>query len=535
MIDLIYLYLLLLSIFSLGILGSPRLLFDFGSGTQEISFTDESSRLNDGDWHQLDIYFDSNIVRLVVDNCVRSAIDPECQFQDDRSDQNRYHQTESFSSFSFDQQWDTMRCFKQCQNYSKIIKFHHCLNVNAPLQLGGIFELATGANSEKKVNKIIKVLEKNLFNSNERIRLDHRQQNLGFTGCIRNLIYNNQVYDLINVHYSYNAQIGCHSGSYLLSDHTQSLTVPSTIFSPQSYHFFFSPSVAKSLCSFLDLKCYNGGYCDGSYNQIRCECNQGFYGPNCQQPFRPVMFRSDSFLQLSIPLNQSSSRFDQTIDWYRNVPNDGFITIIEFYFRTRKRHGLLIKLIGLNNRTYCLMEIYEGHLRFRFNLNPTGYIEEYRFSIESNRIDDGQWHHIRAERFGTSGQLILDHGTGGGGLGRLIRTINFKSFDKKVKFKLEHRQRRKQREKNFILFLMDYERIMLGGDLNHSIIDHDGIRTISTDSKKVKNNFDSTRNDDDDDDFADGKLFFPFSVFVPSFAYISFFFEVVFIVIFFSQ
>lgn len=53
--------------------GYPRLLLDFGSGTLELRVKTKKA-LNDGDWHRLDIFWDTENVRMVVDYCKSADI-----------------------------------------------------------------------------------------------------------------------------------------------------------------------------------------------------------------------------------------------------------------------------------------------------------------------------------------------------------------------------------------------------------------------------------------------------------------------------
>ena len=47
---------------------NPQLLIDFGSGTLKLSIETKNG-LDDGDWHRIDIFWDREEVRMVVDFC----------------------------------------------------------------------------------------------------------------------------------------------------------------------------------------------------------------------------------------------------------------------------------------------------------------------------------------------------------------------------------------------------------------------------------------------------------------------------------
>jgi len=48
--------------------GYPRLLIDFGSGTLELRVKTKKT-LDDGEWHRIDLFWDTESIRMVVDNC----------------------------------------------------------------------------------------------------------------------------------------------------------------------------------------------------------------------------------------------------------------------------------------------------------------------------------------------------------------------------------------------------------------------------------------------------------------------------------
>lgn len=53
--------------------GYPRLLIDFGSGTLELKVRTKRN-LSDGEWHRLDVFWDTENVRMVVDYCKSAEI-----------------------------------------------------------------------------------------------------------------------------------------------------------------------------------------------------------------------------------------------------------------------------------------------------------------------------------------------------------------------------------------------------------------------------------------------------------------------------
>nr|XP_018903845.1 PREDICTED: neural-cadherin isoform X4 [Bemisia tabaci] len=143
--------------------GHPKLLIDFGSGTLELKVR-TSKTLDDGEWHRLDVFWDTEMVRLVVDYC-KSAVISEL---------------EDGSVPKFDS--------SSCQAQGFIPPFNEYLNVNAPLQLGG--------RHTSEINPAL-------------YRWKYVPHGKPFDGCIRNVIHNSKLYDLAQPGLSQNSVAGC--------------------------------------------------------------------------------------------------------------------------------------------------------------------------------------------------------------------------------------------------------------------------------------------------------------------------------------
>jgi hypothetical protein len=139
-------------------------LYNFGSGTVEITVISRIA-LNNGEWHSIDIFYDKQNVRLMIDHCLDAVI---YDTEPVKMDRNR------------------------CENISQIPLHSELLNVNAPLQIGGISHHSIAQNS-------------------------HTTQ--GFTGCIRDLTHNSYIYDLNHIANSANSLNGCPAGkvTYILT------------------------------------------------------------------------------------------------------------------------------------------------------------------------------------------------------------------------------------------------------------------------------------------------------------------------------
>lgn len=125
---------------------------------------DSGHRVNDGNWHQVDVYFDTTRVRLMLDTCVHST-------------------RPAFGSVEVE--------MDKCQNVTSVTAYNQLLNVNAPVQVGGI----------TTATRLL------LFNH---LNVSHRLLS-PFTGCIRSFVVNSHIYDLVDVHHSHHSHVGCYS------------------------------------------------------------------------------------------------------------------------------------------------------------------------------------------------------------------------------------------------------------------------------------------------------------------------------------
>ncbi|XP_065164456.1 neural-cadherin isoform X4 [Atheta coriaria] len=204
--------------------GYPRLLIDFGSGTLELRVKTKKT-LDDGEWHRLDIFWDTENVRMVVDFCKSADI----------------AELEDGTPPEFDD--------SSCQAQGTIPPFNEYLNVNTPLQIGGLFV--------------------DQFDP-----LTYHWQSMpaakGFDGCIRNLFHNSKLYDLGVPGLSRNSVGGC----------------------PQT----------EEMCGRSDTtsRCWEHGTCIGSFNEAKCHCKPGWTGPACTIPTIPTSFKPQSYVKYAL-------------------------------------------------------------------------------------------------------------------------------------------------------------------------------------------------------------------------------------------
>lgn len=291
--------------------GQPRLLIDFGSGTSEIKVKED---LNDGEWHRIDIFWDRETARLVVDNCKNS--DPKDDIDPPKNDRS------------------------SCEGRGTIVAFNEFLNVNTPLQLGGVH------------HQILKYEWK----------FHHTRE--GFEGCIKKVTHNSEMYDLGTPGSSNGSKVGC-------------------------------PPAEDSCSSNSVTRICDHGICEGSYNSAKCICEPGWHGARCDKATQSKMFEKSSYIKYALSFEPHP-----------------YVTDIQLQFRTRQKHGELFRATSKHGREYCILEIRDKKLRFRFNLNHFRTSDEKELSLPSAQISDGQWHTVHVLRYGSTASISLD---GGGG------------------------------------------------------------------------------------------------------------------------
>lgn len=327
--------------------GRPRLIIDYGSGTTDMVISQKD--LSDGEWHRIDIFLTREDVRMVIDHC-----------RDAKFDEDTMHPSMIRSN---------------CENRTNIRQFNEFLNLNAPLQIGGVFH---------------REIDKNFFPM-----WKHKHTREGFKGCVRNFIHNSRTYDLGSPGGSVDSVSGC------------------------------SVSEEKCQANSLTSVCEHG-QCIGSYKSAFCSCDPGWTGSHCDLETQVKMFQQSSFMRYALSFDPHP-----------------YITDIQLRFRTRQKNGELIRITGKNTREFCVLEIKDRRLRFRYHLNQLDSGKEFDLSLPEYVVSDGIWHTVRVIRHGSTATIEVD---GGGG----------KKFNEITDYADLHQ-----------LLVASKQGVIVGGDVNH--------------------------------------------------------------------
>jgi len=91
---------------------------------------------------------------------------------------------------------------------------------------------------------------------------------------------------------------------------------------------------------------------------------------------------------------------------HRDRFRPGKTSLVGLKFKTFAENGLIF-LIGFPGKDYLSLEIREGKLFYQYDLGSG------RAEMKSlQRVNDGQWHHVSANRLNQDGILKVDSVTG---------------------------------------------------------------------------------------------------------------------------
>ncbi|MCJ8739590.1 hypothetical protein PDJAM_G00048940 [Pangasius djambal] len=147
----------------------------------------------------------------------------------------------------------------------------------------------------------------------------------------------------------------------------------------------FAGKTCDSIINYCECNpCFNGGSCQSRVEGYYCHCPFGVFGKHCE-------LNSYGFEELSY------------MEFPSLDPNNNYIYI---KFATLKENALI--MYNHDNQTgdkaeFLALEIYEGRMRFSFNLGSGTYK-----LMTMVRVSDGQFHTVIARRAGMAASLTVD-------------------------------------------------------------------------------------------------------------------------------
>ncbi|XP_063848744.1 fat-like cadherin-related tumor suppressor homolog isoform X3 [Scylla paramamosain] len=159
-------------------------------------------------------------------------------------------------------------------------------------------------------------------------------------------------------------------------------------------------NVVDNQCAHKPCPAFKTCVPDVSRLGFMCLCPEGLVGSECQQnksscildsmrpecysPVSPMSFKGKSYAQYSLhnPINRHFS--------------------FSLWFRTLHPSGNLMFTAGRID--YSILELKNGQLHYRWDLGSG----EGRVVVKTLQVDDGRWHHVKLERYGSTADLVLD-------------------------------------------------------------------------------------------------------------------------------
>ncbi|XP_067093535.1 neural-cadherin [Osmerus mordax] len=287
--------------------GVPVLTVNHGSGTLTLQFPARST-VTDRRWHRLDIVSDGKAVQLILDQCSGAVV----------------NEVEGLGVevLEMDQ--------SGCKTSGETPGNQRFLNVYQPLQLGGVKETS------------------------------HHRHYRSYTGCIRNLVVDSQVYDLAAPGESVDSAPGC--------------------------------GLTDGVCMTAGgPSCGVHATCLGEWGSFSCDCRPGYSGHKCDKALPEWSFDQDSMLRYQLRGGGSPRR-----------------THLQLLLRTRSASGTLLSMTSRDANEFIILEIVDGHLSVRANLGDGSH----SLQLPSQRVDGGQWVQVSLYRHDNVFTLRLQQGGG---------------------------------------------------------------------------------------------------------------------------
>ncbi|KAJ7311916.1 hypothetical protein JRQ81_006236, partial [Phrynocephalus forsythii] len=291
--------------------GIPVLKVNHGLGTVELRLLSHVN-ITDKRWHRLEVRSNRQDIRFTLDYCRAATV----------------------SEIEGVGKWLSTEDRTNCEVVAFVPQTKRYMNMNQVLQLGGVKE--------------------SIPYSYPLLQQRH------FTGCIRNLVVDTQLYDLESPAEFLNSSSGC------------SLT---------------DGNCGKKTAS----PCGTHGRCLGEWDSFTCHCLPGYYGSKCDKVAEEYSFGPGSHVHYQLPFAIPSRR-----------------TLVDAMIRMREPNGIILSMSSRKKDEHITLQVVQSLLSVSYNLGDGAFA----VSLPSYQVDNGEWHHISLERNENEFTLRLD---GGGG------------------------------------------------------------------------------------------------------------------------
>ncbi len=201
------------------------------------------------------MFWDREVVRLVVDFCRTASV---MEYEDGTATQFNG----SLCQVTGKVRKATIVLSPLLQHcYFQVPPFNEYLNVNTPLQIGGM--------AADKFDPL-------------RFHWSHTPQGKPFDGCIRNIVHNSKLYDLAEPGLFRYSKPGC-----------------TPVEEACNANFPGSGSLV-GVGGGGSSRCGEHGTCVGSLRQPTCECNPGWTGQDCSVETMPATFDPQSYVKYAL-------------------------------------------------------------------------------------------------------------------------------------------------------------------------------------------------------------------------------------------
>ncbi|CAL4061882.1 unnamed protein product, partial [Meganyctiphanes norvegica] len=132
-----------------------------------------------------------------------------------------------------------------------------------------------------------------------------------------------------------------------------------------------------------------------------CKCPEGFVGYNCSRPKNKCLGEESNKPECYAPISPLSLKGKSFAQYSLHNPIERHFSF-SMWFRTLHPSGNLMFSSGRID--YSILEVTGGEVRYRWDLGSG----EGLVAVTAVHVNDGHWHHVSLERFGSTSEVRVD-------------------------------------------------------------------------------------------------------------------------------